>query len=68
MATKADDRDDGLKLAEVGDAFGLSGERVRQVERDALQHARELLVERLGQNEAADLARVAWRLPPIKHR
>jgi DNA-directed RNA polymerase sigma subunit (sigma70/sigma32) len=68
MRTQADDHEDGFKLAEVGEVLGLSGERARQIERVAIEHARELLVERLGQATAADLARVAWRSPRITRR
>jgi hypothetical protein len=50
---------DGARLDDLGRELGVTRERARQIQAEALRHARELLVERLGLGSAADLARDA---------
>jgi DNA-directed RNA polymerase sigma subunit (sigma70/sigma32) len=55
-------------LAQVAEAIGVSRARAQQIEQRALKHARAVLIDRHGEDVARDLARVEWRLPPIKGR
>jgi len=59
---------DGASLGDVGRDLGVSSERARQVQAEALRHARERLIERLGEEPARHLGQPSWRSAPITRR